>query len=145
MTSARDIFNRHGLRCTEQRLALYEALRGCTSHPTADELYQMVRAATDRLSLATVYNTLEALSSAGICRRIAMDGGATRYDADVSDHLHVRLQGADEIHDVPEDLGNRFLDRLPKDVIRQIEDRLGIRIDRVQVQLLGEKVGKTTG
>lgn len=142
MTTARELFNRHGLRCTDQRLALYEALRGCTSHPTADELYQMVRVTTDRLSLATVYNTLETFSKAGICRRIPMAGAATRYDADVSDHLHVRLQGEGVIHDVPADLGARFLDRLPQEVIRQIEERLGVRIDHVQVQLVGESVGQ---
>jgi Fe2+ or Zn2+ uptake regulation protein len=142
MRFSREIFERHGLRCTAQRIALFEALRASTSHPTAEELYHAVRATTSRLSLATVYNTLEALCKAGICRSIPMGDGATRYDADVTDHLHVRVIPHGGIHDVPVDLGRKLLARLPKDVIRQVEERLGVQIDRVQIELVAREAAQ---
>src|SRR6185503_2137091 len=46
MTSTRELFERHRLRCTQQRVALYEALASCKSHPTAEELFQYVKPAS---------------------------------------------------------------------------------------------------
>jgi Fur family peroxide stress response transcriptional regulator len=135
--SIRELFNRHSLRCTKQRMALYEALCQSASHPTAEELYQMVRPHTVGLSRATVYNTLEALCSAGLARQMATTNGCSRYDADTSDHLHLRLSTTCEIRDVPVDLGARLIDNLPKAVLAEIEQRMGVKIDNVSVQLIG--------
>ncbi|MHC5025066.1 MAG: Fur family transcriptional regulator, partial [Planctomycetota bacterium] len=99
MDSTRELFNKHELRCTTQRVAVFETLRACTSHPTAEELFRLVRPRMDRLSLATVYNTLEALCGAGLARKIATVDGTSRYDGDTSDHVHVRMRDAAEIAD----------------------------------------------
>ena len=138
--STRDLFNRHSLRCTRQRVALYEALRQCKSHPTAEELYRMVRQTTDGLSRATVYNTLETFCKAGLARQMPSINGCSRYDADISDHIHIRLAG-DEIRDVPADLGQRLMNNLPQDVLAEIEHRLGVRIEGVSVQFIGRHRG----
>jgi Fur family ferric uptake transcriptional regulator len=118
-------------------MALYDALRKTTSHPTAEELFRMVQPATKRLSRATVYNTLEALCKAGLARQLPMTNGCCRYDADTSEHLHVRFRDKCEIRDVPVDLGQRLLDNLPSDVLADIESRMGIKIDGVNIQLMG--------
>jgi len=137
MEDVRDTFERHGLRSTKQRLSVYRALLATRSHPTADELHQMVCASDEHLSLATVYNTLEALSDAGLCRKLPTTSGSVRYDADVSDHLHIRLRDSGRIVDVPPALGDRLLAGLATDVIREIESETGVRIEGMQVQLLG--------
>ena len=61
--STRDLFETRSLRCTCQRLALYDALKASMNHPTAEELYRVVKLRPEygRLSLATVYNTLAAV------------------------------------------------------------------------------------
>jgi Fur family transcriptional regulator, peroxide stress response regulator len=121
-------------------VALFDVLRQCTSHPTAEELYRMTRDCTTGLSRATVYNTLEALCRAGLARQMAGTNGCSRYDANTQEHLHIRLDN-DEIRDVPHDLGVRLMENLPQDVLDDIERRLGVQIDGVSVQLIGRTRG----
>lgn len=142
MTPTRELFERHRLRCTQQRLALYEALAANKRHPTAEELFQGVRHILPGISRATVYNTLEALCKSGLARRMPMGDGCNRYDADVSEHLHVRMRDSSEIHDVPADLGDRFLLGLPADVIGEIERAFGMKIDAISVQLHGSRASE---
>lgn len=137
MTPTRELFQKHQLRCTRQRLALYEALRQTTGHPTAEELYLMARTKRDPMSRATVYNTLEALCRAGLARRMPTVSGCCRYDADTSDHLHFRCRATARIHDVPPELGRQLLEGMPKGVLAQIEKSMGVKIEAVSVQLLG--------
>jgi Fe2+ or Zn2+ uptake regulation protein len=138
--TTRDLFERHSLRCTAQRVAVYEAL-GDADHPTAEELYRMVRSRTSKLSLATVYNALEALCRAGLARRLATTDGRSRYDADTSDHLHVRDRETSRIHDVPGDLSERLLRDLPQNVLRDIEREFDVRIEGLTIQLIASRPG----
>lgn len=133
----RELFEKHGLRCTKQRVALYEALRQSMDHPTAEDLYRAVRPLTSRLSRATVYNTLEALCSAGLARRLPTTHGCSRYDADIMEHLHFRCRETSEIRDVPPELGQRLLKKLPREVLTEIERCMGVCIEGVNIQLLG--------
>jgi Fe2+ or Zn2+ uptake regulation protein len=135
----RSLFTAHNLRCTEQRMAVYEALQATRSHPTAEELYHLARERVERLSLATVYNTLEALCEAGLARKFPMSNGCCRYDGDTSDHLHVRFRDTCEIRDVPLELGDRLVDNLPRQVLEEIERQLGIRIEGLNIQLLARR------
>lgn len=144
MVSIRSLFEQHNLRCTSQRLAVYAALRESKDHPTAEELFRRVRPGTGKLSLATVYNTLEVLCRVGLCNRMATTNGSCRYDADVSEHMHVRLTDTGEIADVPDDLGEHLLNGVSNDVLREIERRLGVRIDGVSVQIHARRAAEST-
>lgn len=135
----RELFAAHGLRCTRQRTAVYQALAMSDSHPTADELYRRARLEHRQLSLATVYNTLDAFCEAGLCRRIPTTTGSTRYDADTSDHLHVQVTTDGRIRDVPVHLGSKLTSSLPRQVISEIERELGIRVERLSVQLFAQQ------
>ncbi|MCZ6836662.1 MAG: transcriptional repressor [Planctomycetota bacterium] len=139
MTSTRQLFTQNNLRCTTQRIALFDTLCACKSHPTAEELFGMVKPAMNSLSLATVYNTLDALCEAGLAKKLPTSKGTCRYDADMSEHLHVRFQDTGEIRDVPMDLSRKLLDHLPKGVLIEIERDLGIHIDGINIQLSGRK------
>ena len=142
MTITRELFRRHDLRCTAQRQALYDALRASKLHPTAEELYHEVRQHTSRLSLATVYNTLEALCRAGLARKLPVIEGCCRYDGDTSDHLHIRIGDTCEIRDVPHELGRELLDKLPAETLAEIERATGVDIERVSIQLVGRASDK---
>jgi Fe2+ or Zn2+ uptake regulation protein len=143
MHGARELFATRRLRCTRQRLAIYEALRRCTDHPTAEELYRLVRPGSQRLSLATVYNTLEALCDAGLCRRLPATHGCCRYDADTSEHIHLRFRDSGHIRDVPPDLGLPLVDGLPQSVVQEIERRMGVRVDGISIQLLASVIDRS--
>ncbi|TVQ61167.1 MAG: transcriptional repressor [Phycisphaerales bacterium] len=139
MTTYRDIFTRHGLRCTRQRETLYAALKVTKSHPTAEELHDRVRDQDAGLSLATVYNTLDAFTAAGLIRRLpsTLGSGPCRYDADTHEHVHLTTPDG-RIMDVPDDLSERFLDQLSDELVAELERRTGMRIGRVSVQLVTE-------
>ena len=52
-------------RMTRQRKLILEELRRMKSHPTADEIYSMVREKLPRISLGTVYRNLQLLTGPG--------------------------------------------------------------------------------
>ena len=146
MTTTCDIFTDHGLRRTRQRELVYEALASTKAHPTADELHESLRAADAGLSLATVYNALEAFLATGLCRRIPSptSSGPCRFDACVEDHAHVILPDGRAI-DVPADIGDELLERLSdQELISAIEQRLGVRITGFSVRLLAENAEAQT-
>lgn len=137
------IFARHGLRLTRPRAAIYHALASTKSHPTADELFTAARAAVPGLSLATVYNTLEVLCRRGLARKIvglSAHDAAARYDADLSRHVHFVTDGG-EVRDVPADLSERLLHSLPPELVDELEQRLGVRVDGVSIELSGQRLG----
>ncbi|MHC4416101.1 MAG: Fur family transcriptional regulator [Planctomycetota bacterium] len=135
MATTRDLFAGHNLRCTSQRLALYEALCRRNDHPTAERLYRTAKPCTGQLSLATVYNTLEALCKAGLARKLPTNNGSCRYEADLREHLHVCFCDSDEIRDVPSELGDKLIAYLRGSVIAEIEHRLGVKVDGLNIQL----------
>ena len=132
----RTLFEQHNLRCTRQREVLYEALAATKTHPTADELFQSVKAKDESLSLATVYNTLEAFSEVGLVRRIpcTTGAGACRFDADTTDHVHLATPDG-RIQDVPDDLSQQLLAGIPASVLADLEQRMKVRVSGVTVQV----------
>jgi Fur family iron response transcriptional regulator len=94
-----------GLRPTRQRVLLGELLfaRG-DRHVTAEMLYGEAVEANIQLSLATVYNTLNQFTQAGLLRRIGPDGSRSFFDTNTSVHPHFYLVGEDVLMDVPERL-----------------------------------------
>src|SRR5690606_11389607 len=60
------------------------------------------------ISLATVYNTLQAFSGAGLCRAIPTTGGC-RWDPGMHDHVHVRIAETNEVMDLADELGRKVL------------------------------------
>lgn len=87
-----------GLRPTRQRLALANLLvgDGQDRHVTAEGLHL---AAGERVSMATVYNTLRAFCDAGLMREITVDGSKSYFDTNISDHPHFYWEDRDELTD----------------------------------------------
>jgi len=135
----RDLFTRHGIRCTRQRQALYDALLHTEQHPTADELFRDVSPAIDGISLATVYNTLEAFCDAGLAQKLTGAGsnGSARYDAKTHNHIHLRCVESGNVADAPQDLSQSILDHLPADTLKELERKLGFEIGEVHIELTG--------
>ena len=136
----RELFRLHDLRCTRQREVVYAALAGTTGHPTAEELHQMVQDSDPGLSLATVYNTLEALTECGLARRMAASAGSCRFDAVTEPHVHLTTQDG-RLMDVPKDLSHRLLASLSPELLRELEARMGVSIDHLNVQVVANRAG----
>ena len=86
---------------TSQRRAVLEELRRFRSHPTAEEVHQVVRRRLPRIGLATVYRNLEVLRRSGHIIRFPSGRGGFRYDGRPGPHLHVRCESCGSIEDVP--------------------------------------------
>src|SRR5262245_33394981 len=91
-----------GLRPTRQRLALARLLfeKG-DRHITADELHADAGAAGVGVSLATVYNTLNQFTQAGLLREVAVEAGRAYFDTNTSDHHHFFFEEAGRLVDIP--------------------------------------------
>lgn len=89
-----------GLVPTIQRLAVLDWLYRTKLHPTADQVYSAVRKKFPSISRATVYNTLEALTKAGMILRLSVDPTVARYDADLKPHAHFRCRVCQKIYDI---------------------------------------------
>lgn len=87
-------------RMTKQRAVILDALRHVTSHPTADEVYSMVRSKLPHISLGTVYRNLEYLSNSGTIRRLERAGQQMRFDGDMTPHQHIRCQMCGMVGDI---------------------------------------------
>jgi Fur family peroxide stress response transcriptional regulator len=88
-----------GLKATPQRIAILRALDGDETHPTAQELYDRLREEFPTLSVATVYNTLSALTRMSRCVPLEL-GGPVRFDPNVTAHDHAVCEHCGRIRDV---------------------------------------------
>ncbi|MFO0760480.1 MAG: Fur family transcriptional regulator [Byssovorax sp.] len=90
-----------GLKLTPQRIAIVRELAADPAHPTAQELFERLRPALPTMSFATVYNTLDALASAGLCAALSLAPGASRFDPNMRPHDHAVCDRCGLLRDVP--------------------------------------------
>ena len=86
---------------TRQRQVILEELRKVDTHPSADEIYEMVRKRLPRISLGTVYRNLEILAESGEIQKLELGCSLKRFDGVASDHYHIRCLECDRVTDAP--------------------------------------------
>jgi Fe2+ or Zn2+ uptake regulation protein len=89
-----------GLRMTRQRQEVYRILMQERNHPTANEVFMRVKDRLPSISLATVYNCLEALVQHHIIRQVNFDRESSRYCPNLHEHGHFHDASTGIIHDV---------------------------------------------
>jgi len=90
-----------GLRPTRQRLELGRLLfQDGDRHVTADILHEDARKHGVKVSLATIYNTLQQFTNAGVLRRLAIDGQKSWYDTNTSEHHHFFYEDDNSVVDI---------------------------------------------
>lgn len=87
-------------RMTHQRRIILEELSQLTCHPTADELFRLVRQRLPKISIATVYRNLEILSDQGMIWKMDVAGTQRRFDATTENHYHIRCGACGRVDDV---------------------------------------------
>ena len=101
-----------GLRPTPQRMALGWLLFGKGKrHTTAEKLHLEATVAGLPVSKATVYNTLNQFTDAGVLRQLAFDGSKSFFDTNTSTHHHFFIEGENVLIDIAND--DLALGRIP--------------------------------
>lgn len=90
------------LRPTRQRLALGKLLfDGGDRHVTAEQLHEEAARKGIRVSLATIYNTLNQFTAAGLLREVVVAPGRSYFDTNIDDHHHFYFEDDGELEDIP--------------------------------------------
>ena len=94
MTTTAEFVNKlrnSGLRPTKQRIKICEVLfnKETTFHFTINDLVKIIETeANEKISLATVYNTIHAFEKKGYLKEIPIDSNQSYFDTNVTDHHH---------------------------------------------------------
>ena len=94
-----------GLRPTPQRNVVYGVLLDHLDHPTADEVFLRAKHAKPDISMATVYNCLDALVKCDLVKQVNLDRSAMRYCPNMDDHAHFQCEVCGRITDFKSLLG----------------------------------------
>ncbi len=90
-------------RLTKQRKIILEKLVEFPTHPSADELYEVVRKLIPNISLGTVYRNLEVLCDQGYAVRAPTTDKKMHFDANTQPHFHLKCRNCGKIKDIFED------------------------------------------
>ena len=88
------------MKYSKQRELIYQWVVQNPVHPTADTVYEAVRAQAPRISLGTVYRNLNLLSDTGSLIKIPVSGGSDRFDGRTDQHYHMVCTQCGEVLDV---------------------------------------------
>jgi Fur family peroxide stress response transcriptional regulator len=90
-----------GFRFTPQRQHVYDVLMQKRDHPTAEEVFIRAKREMPEISMATVYNCLDALVKCGLARQVTVGRGATRFCPNMEEHCHYYCAECGAVFDVP--------------------------------------------
>jgi len=85
---------------TRQREIILDELQRVNTHPTAYEIFEMVKHKLPRISLGTVYRNLEVLSEAGLIRTMPVGKAPRRFDGMADSHYHLVCVRCGQVEDV---------------------------------------------
>jgi Fe2+ or Zn2+ uptake regulation protein len=89
-----------GFRFTPQREQVYAVLLEKRDHPTAEEVFMRAKRTMPDISMATVYNCLEALVQCGMAREVLVERGAARFCPNMREHGHFCCQRCHAVLDI---------------------------------------------
>ena len=124
-----------GVRLTDQRKIIAQAMANATDHPDVDELHKRVTAVDKKISIATVYRTVKLFEEAGIVEKHDFKCGKARYE-----------QSPDEHHDHLIDINSgeiiEFVDREIEKLQNDVAKKLGYKLVDHKLELYGSKIKK---
>jgi len=119
-----------GMRLSRQRRFILELLWEVKEHLSAREIYDRLNRQGKNIGHTSVYQNLEALSSQGIIECVERCDG--RLYGNISDsHSHVNCLDSNRIIDVAVEL--------PEDLLKEIEQRTGVKIVDYRIDFYGYK------
>jgi Fur family iron response transcriptional regulator len=120
-----DTLRKVGLRPTRQRLGLARLLFANEDrHVTAEQLHAEAASVNLRVSLATIYNTLNQFTGVGLMREVVVEPGRSYFDTNTTDHHHFFHEDTAQLQDIPGDAIS--VGKVP-------EPPAGTRVERVDI------------
>lgn len=115
---------------SRKRQAILEALCATKEHPTAEMLYQQLKADYPELSLGTVYRNLGVLAEEGLAVSVCRVAGQERYDADTAPHAHFVCRRCRKVMDME-------LPRAVRDSCRELDREYGFAAEECSLTIRG--------
>jgi len=116
-------------RLTRYRRTVLEMLRSTVNHPTAAEIFRLVRRRRPGVAYATIYNALNWLERRGMIARVDFAEEAARYDPIIERHDHLVCKRCGTLKDVRLPLSARTLGHATR--------RAGFRVEDYRTELFG--------
>lgn len=116
-------------RITKQRKVILEELRKVTSHPSADEIFHLVRKRIPRISFGTVYRNLKVLKKQRLVMELDYGKAFSRFDGNSQNHYHFRCVHCDGIFDVEEPIS--------KSLDRKVSQKMGFQVSYHRLEFFG--------
>jgi Fur family iron response transcriptional regulator len=117
----------HGVQPSAQRVAVARFALKTDAHPSADQVFSVVRKSFPMISRATVYNTLNLLVAKGLLRELVLAPGKIVFDPKLDAHHHFIDESSGRIHDVPWDAVR----------VSRVESLRGFEVREYQVVMRG--------
>lgn len=89
------------MRMTPARKEIFSVLSESMDHPTATDVFIRVQNRVPGISLATVYNTLESLTAAGMIKQVNLERAPSRFCANQHEHVHFHCEQCHCVVDAP--------------------------------------------
>jgi len=118
-------------RKSRQRDAILRVVKGVTSHPAANWIYDQVRGEIPNISLGTVYRNLRLLVEEGQILEIELDQTLSRFDGNTQYHHHFICEQCGRVFDVNND------ERVERVMVDGIARGTGFRITHHRCELYG--------
>ena len=120
---ADSILAERGIFVTAQRRLIAQVLFERNRHVTPEQLHELVNRRGDRVSKATVYNTLGLFAEKGLVREIHVSNSRTFYDSNTHRHHHFYNVDTGDLIDMKERLVPLFLhSELPEGTVMETAD-----------------------
>ena len=129
-----------GLKITHQRIVVYQAILTTDKHPTAEQIYELIKSNNPSISLATVYKTLETFADNGLINKVSTPQGTMRYDANTDNHNHIYISNTNEILD--------YKDEELREILMNYLNRKkfsNLNITDFRLHIKGEKINPNNG
>mgnify|MGYP001169144253 CR=1 FL=1 len=134
----KDIENKckeRGVRLTDQRKLIAQAMSNSQDHPDVDELHRRVSKLDSKISIATVYRTVKLFEEAGIVSKHDFKGNKSRYEKAPDEHH-------DHLIDINTGEITEFVNEDIEKLQEQVAKKLGYKLVDHRLELYGSKIKK---
>ena len=124
------------LKLTSQRKIIAEVLSNSTDHPDVEELYFRANKIDSKISLATIYRTLNLFEQYGLIKKLEIGEGKARYEEFKKANEHFHLVDIETGNIV--EFKNKYLEKLKEKIARE----LGYKLVNSKLELYGVSIKK---
>lgn len=113
-----------------KRTAILSYLRHAYEHPSAEMVYNHLKAEIPDLSLGTVYRNLSMFKAQGEIVSLGTVNGVERFDGNIEPHVHFICSGCDAVIDLPQL-------QVPEELNRQVNKATGGTVEMCHLTFSG--------